>query len=319
MGLPSYLKHKSDATFAIPQFFNMIYTQFHCTIKCFRSDNAFELNFTDFFNEKGVLHQFSCVATPQQNSVVERKHQHLLNVARALFFQSRIPIQFWTDCITTATFLINRTPSPLLKNKSPYELLYNTLVDYSSLRVFGCLVFASTLPTHRNKFQPRARLCVFIGYPTGIKGYRLFDLHSKQIFISRDVTFYEHIFPFHNVSSPSYSYDPFPNLVLPTSLTEPVSSPISSISDPSLSSTPISSSESAPSSIPPSSHLVITIPSPSHSPVRKSSRIIKRPSYLRDFHCNMLLSSDQPYSLSKYISYKALSSSHRAFVMAISS
>ena len=86
------LKHKSDALFVVLQFFNMIYTQFHCNIKCFRSDNALELTFTEFFNERGVLHQFSCVATPQQNSVVERKHQYLLNVARSFFFQSRIPI-----------------------------------------------------------------------------------------------------------------------------------------------------------------------------------------------------------------------------------
>ena len=125
-------------------FFYIISTQFQCNIKCFRSDNAPELTFTDFFNKKGVLHQYSCVATPQQNFVVERKHQHLLNVARALFFQFRVPIQFWTDCITTATYLINRTHSHLLKNKSPYDLLYGIEVDYSSLKVFGCLAFAST-------------------------------------------------------------------------------------------------------------------------------------------------------------------------------
>ena len=58
------LKQKSDAIVAIPQFFNMISNQFNSTIKVFRSDNAKELAFTDFFNEKGVLHQYSCVETP---------------------------------------------------------------------------------------------------------------------------------------------------------------------------------------------------------------------------------------------------------------
>ena len=64
----------------------MIDTQFNAKIKIFRSDNAPELQFTELFIAKGVLHQFSCVERPQQNSVVERKHQHLLNVARALYF-----------------------------------------------------------------------------------------------------------------------------------------------------------------------------------------------------------------------------------------
>ena len=44
----------------------------------------------------------------------------------------------------TAAFLINRTPTPVLGNKSPFELLYKAHVDYSLLKVFGCLAFAST-------------------------------------------------------------------------------------------------------------------------------------------------------------------------------
>lgn len=59
----------------------MVLTQFDKKIKAFRPVNAQELAFIDSFFDKEVLHQFSCVDQPQQNYVVERKHQHLLNVA----------------------------------------------------------------------------------------------------------------------------------------------------------------------------------------------------------------------------------------------
>ena len=66
------LKQKLDVGTIIPRLFNMVDTQFNAKIKVLRSDNAPELKFTEFFTAKGVIHKFSCV---------ERKHQHLLNVA----------------------------------------------------------------------------------------------------------------------------------------------------------------------------------------------------------------------------------------------
>lgn len=167
-------------------------------------------------SKKGVIHQFSCIARPEQNSVVKRKHQHLLNVARSLLFQSRVSIQFWGECVLTAYFLINQTPSPLLHWSTLYYKLNGRHADYSNIRVFGCLSFTSTIPQHRAKFHPRAMATIFLGYPSGMKGYRLYDIENKKIIISRDVVFHETIFMFHTITILEEIVNSFPDLVLPT-------------------------------------------------------------------------------------------------------
>lgn len=132
----------------------------------------------DFFKSKGILHQRSCVENPQQNGIVERKHQHILNVARALSFQAHLPHKFWNFAIQHAVHLINRIVSPLLQDRCPLEILHNTPPTLLHLKSFGCLSYASTLQAHRTKFQPRAMKRVFLGYKEGTKGYILYDLKS---------------------------------------------------------------------------------------------------------------------------------------------
>ena len=145
----------------------------------------------------------------QQNYVVEPKYQHLLNMARVLYFLSRVPLQFWGDCVLTAVYIINRTPSRLLQNQTPYTFLHHKPIDYASFRVFGCVAFASTLPAHRTKFDPHAKPCVFLGYPSSMKAYKFFYINIKQVFISRDVVFHEENFSFSHLICFCFCTRPF--------------------------------------------------------------------------------------------------------------
>lgn len=147
----------------------MIENQYHIVPRVVRSDNGYEFLIPDFYASKGIEHQRSYVETPQQNGRVERKHQHIFNVARTLLFQFKLPKNFLSYVVNHATFLINRVSTPLLNNLSPYQLLYYSLPNVNVFKVFGSLCYASTLQSHRTKLDSRAIKC-FLGIQVRIQG-----------------------------------------------------------------------------------------------------------------------------------------------------
>lgn len=193
-----FLKSKDEVYESFVSFYNLVKTQFDKAIKVVRTDNG-----TEFFNKRmnfflaqnGIVHQSSTVYTPQQNGVVERKHRHLLNVARSLMFQGGVPLRFWSEAVSTATYLINRTPSSILDGKSPFELIYGSVPNLKHLRTFGCLCFTTRLNV-TDKFAVKSDKCVLIGFSNVKKAYKVLSLDTNSVFFSRDVQFYEHVFPF---------------------------------------------------------------------------------------------------------------------------
>ena len=190
------MQHKSQTASIIHSFSNMVQTQFRIKIKSIRSDNGSEFHMKDSFSTQGIIHQLSSVETPQQNAIVERKHQHLLNVARSLRFQLHLHLHFWVDCILSTAHIINIIPTPLLSNKYSYQLLFSKLPSYSHLKVFGCLAYVLALSRYRTKFDPKATPCIFIGYPHDMKGYKFYNLQTQSVIISRNAIFHETIFSY---------------------------------------------------------------------------------------------------------------------------
>ncbi|KAD6454947.1 hypothetical protein E3N88_09653 [Mikania micrantha] len=193
------LKHKYEASTCLINFHKLIKTQFERNIKRIRCDNGGEFvsnQMLNFYVEQGIILETSCPHTPQQNGVVERKHRHLLETARALKIEANLPIRFWGECVLTATYIINRLPSKIRENKTPYELLYGEKPSYDHMRVFGCMAYYRNIETKGDKFEMRGKPGVFMGYPNGTKGYKIYDPNNDKIIISRDVVFAEKVFPF---------------------------------------------------------------------------------------------------------------------------
>ncbi|GKD48784.1 retrovirus-related pol polyprotein from transposon TNT 1-94, partial [Tanacetum coccineum] len=153
------LEQNPDSFEALKSFIKFVSTQFERKIKIVRSDNALEFvkgQCGPYLASQGIVHQTSCVDRPQQNGRVERKHRHVLDTASALRFYSKLPLKFWGDCVTTASFLINRLPSSVIGNVTPYEILLKK-PDYTSLRVFGCLAMVRNPSRTADKFDPRGK------------------------------------------------------------------------------------------------------------------------------------------------------------------
>ncbi|XP_074342899.1 uncharacterized protein LOC141680621 [Apium graveolens] len=148
-------------------------------IRTIRTDNTLEFSdkaCVEFMNQKGILHKKSCSYIPQQNARVERKHRHLLEVARALRFQSGLPLSFWGECVLTAAHLINLLPNITLNFCTPYEKLHEEVPTYEHLKVFRCLAFGKDPSCHNDKFTARGYLSIFVGYLILQKGFRLLNL-----------------------------------------------------------------------------------------------------------------------------------------------
>ncbi|GKC87474.1 putative ribonuclease H-like domain-containing protein [Tanacetum coccineum] len=135
----------------------------------------------EFYEMKGIRREFSIDRTPQQNFVAERNNRTLIEAARTMLADSKLPTTFWAEAVNTACYVQNRVLVVKPHNKTPYELFLGRKPALGFMRPFGCPVTILNTLDHLGKFNGKADEGFFIGYSTNSKAFRVFNSKTRIV------------------------------------------------------------------------------------------------------------------------------------------
>jgi transposase InsO family protein len=189
-----FLQDKSETEGTLKRFLRRAQNEFELKVKKIRSDNGSEfknLQVEKFLEEEGIKHEFCAPYTPQQNGVVERKNRTLIDMARMMLGEFKMPKRFWSEAVNTACHAINRLYLHRLLKKTSYELLTGNKPNVSYFRVFGRKCYILVKKGRHSKFAPNVVEGFLLGYDSNTKAYRVFNKSSRLVEVSSDVVFDE--------------------------------------------------------------------------------------------------------------------------------
>ncbi|GJU99512.1 ribonuclease H-like domain-containing protein [Tanacetum coccineum] len=138
-----FLATKDETPEILKNFITGIENQIDHKVKTIRCDNGTEFKnriMNEFCEMKGIRREFSVARTPQQNGVAKRKNRTLIEAARTMLADSKLPTTFWAEAVNTACYVQNRVLVIKPHNKTPYELFLGRKPALSFMRPFGCPV-----------------------------------------------------------------------------------------------------------------------------------------------------------------------------------
>ena len=143
--------------------------------------------FAKFLQENGIVAQYTMLGSPDQNGVVEKRNQTLMDMVRSMRSNTKLPQYLWTETLKTVVYILNRVPTKAV-SRTPFESFKGWKPSLRHIRVWGCLSELRIYNPQEKKLDPRTISGYFIGYAERSKGYRS---HSTRIVKSRNAKFLE--------------------------------------------------------------------------------------------------------------------------------
>ena len=187
-----FLHSKDEAPQVIIDHIKKLEVEAKLPVRKIRSDNGTEFKnavLNEFCTDKGISRQYSAPRTPQQNGVVERKNRTLIEAARTMLNESKLPTYFWAEAVNTACYTQNRTLINKDHGKTSYEIMAKKKPTLKYFHVFGAKCFVLKDGEHLGKFDAKAEEGILLGYSLESKAYRVYVISDKRVIESLNVTF----------------------------------------------------------------------------------------------------------------------------------
>ncbi|GJX97147.1 putative ribonuclease H-like domain-containing protein [Tanacetum coccineum] len=189
-----FLAIKDETSRILKTFITEIENQLDFKVKVIRSNNGTEFKssvMNQFCEMKEINREFSIARTPQQNGVAERKNRTLIEAARTMLVDSKLPTTFWAEAVNTDCYVRNRVLVIKPHNKTPYELILGRppLIDF--MKHFGCPVTILNTRDHLDKFDEKVNDGYFVGYSMISKAMRVFNKRTRIVEETLNIRFLE--------------------------------------------------------------------------------------------------------------------------------
>nr|GEX05054.1 retrovirus-related Pol polyprotein from transposon TNT 1-94 [Tanacetum cinerariifolium] len=189
-----FLHSKDEASDVIISFIKKTQVNLQLQVQRVRTDNGTKFKnktLVKFFDDVGNTQQFLAARTPQQNGVVERRNQTLVEVARTMLTFANLQLFLWAETIATACFTQNRSIIHKHFDKTPYELMNKRKPNIKFFRVFGCRCYLLNDYEDVGKLKAKGDIGVFIGYSKESVAFIIYNKRTRKIHESVNVNFDE--------------------------------------------------------------------------------------------------------------------------------
>ncbi|GKD36382.1 putative ribonuclease H-like domain-containing protein [Tanacetum coccineum] len=135
----------------------------------------------DFCREKGIKREYSVARTPQPNGVAKRKNITLIEAARTMLADSKLPTTFWAEVVSTTCYVQNRVLIVKPHNKTTYELFRSFKPAIGFMKPFGCHVTILNTLDNLGKFDGKSDEGFFVGYSLSSKAFRVYNTRTRKV------------------------------------------------------------------------------------------------------------------------------------------
>nr|GFB85200.1 hypothetical protein [Tanacetum cinerariifolium] len=203
-----FLMSKDETPEVLIDFLRLVQRGLQAQVRVVRTDKGTEfLNQTlhEYFAAEGIQHQTFVTRTPEQNDVVERRNRTLVEAARTMLSAAKVPLFFWAEATATACFTQNHSLVIPRHEKTPYHIISERKSLVKFFHIFGSVCYIVRDGENLDKMKEKGDECIFVGYSTQSRAYRVFNKRTRVIMESIHVNFDElpHMASAHNSSDPA--------------------------------------------------------------------------------------------------------------------